>query len=49
MFFVGQIGSAEEAARFLDTLKEIRKNDPEVAKVLHVFAGMSTSKLNATH
>ncbi|KAJ8105764.1 hypothetical protein ONZ43_g7294 [Nemania bipapillata] len=37
-FLIGQVGSAESAARFLDSLR----NNENVIKVAHIFAGMQT-------
>ena len=39
-FLIGQIGSSEEAIRFLNTLKKARDDNPEIAKVLYIHAGM---------
>jgi len=46
-FLIGQVGSSNEAVVFLDTLKKAREDNPDIANVLHIFAGRLDDKFKS--
>lgn len=45
-FLISQIGSLDEAVKFLRSLKDARENNSALANVLHIFAGRFNDEFN---